>query len=218
MQVTRLSWFIALTILADFVSSSGSSFTHSTVSWAEKFVSENNLYALVPNEFMTDSFNLVGLPDVPHQQAALELIVGSAKNEICSNEVESSGRALFGLIHARYICSTPGLTAMCMKYEAGDFGRCPRILCSGQLLLPCGMSDVLGAGTVKGWCPRCCDLYELGKHYDGAHWGTSFCHLYQLCKGKEARLDTTETSKARAAKYMPKLFGFRCLTANPAWS
>jgi len=69
MQSTIVWWFITLPILADIASSSSPLLTHSTLSWAEKFVSENNLYALVPNEFMTDSFNLVGLPDVPHQQA-----------------------------------------------------------------------------------------------------------------------------------------------------
>jgi casein kinase II subunit beta len=216
MQSTIVWWFITLPILADIASSSSPLLTHSTLSWAEKFVSENNLYALVPNEFMTDSFNLVGLPDVPHQQAALELIVGSAQDDSFSEEVECSAQALFGLIHARYICSTPGLAAMCMKHDAGDFGRCPRVLCSGQSLFPCGMSDALGAGTVKGWCPRCCDLYELGKDYDGAHWGTSFCHLYRFCKGKEAQLDMADVGKNIAAKYVPRLFGFKCLTASPS--
>jgi casein kinase II subunit beta len=216
MQFQRVFWLVMVFLLARFGSTGSPPSTRSAASWAERFVAENNLYMLVPNEFMTDSFNLVGLPDVPHQQAALELIVGSARNDSSATAVDASAEALFGLIHARYICSPQGLAAMRVKHDAGDFGRCPRVLCCGEPLLPCGISDALGAGTVKGWCPRCCDLYDVGKHYDGAHWGTSFCHLYLLCKGKQPRLDSAVPRETRAAKFTPRLFGFRILVDSAA--
>lgn len=41
------------------------------------------------------------------------------------------------------------------KYKKGDFGKCPRVLCKSQHLLPMGLSDIPKHRPVKLYCPRC---------------------------------------------------------------
>ncbi|GAA5831707.1 hypothetical protein JCM3766R1_004985 [Sporobolomyces carnicolor] len=67
------------------------------------------------------------------------------------------------------------------KYKKGDFGRCPRVLCYGQSLLPLGLSDIPYQKAVKLYCPRCEDLYspKSSRHgsIDGAYFGSTFAHM-----------------------------------------
>lgn len=70
---------------------------------------------------------------------------------------------------------------MLEKYKHADFGRCPRVLCYQQPLLPVGLSDLPFRSPVKLYCPRCEDLYspKSSRHgsIDGAFFGTSFPHM-----------------------------------------
>ena len=70
------------------------------------------------------------------------------------------------------------------KYKRADFGRCPRVLCSLQPLLPVGLTDVPYEKSVKLYCGRCEDLYspKSSRHgaIDGAYFGTTFPHLLFL--------------------------------------
>ena len=54
------------------------------------------------------------------------------------------------------------------KYKRGDFGRCPRVLCNGQPVLPVGLSDIAKVKTVKVYCPKCEDVYhpKSSRHVD----------------------------------------------------
>jgi len=51
------------------------------------------------------------------------------------------------------------------KYKNVDFGRCPRVNCSGQPCLPVGQSDVPRSSMVKIYCPRCEDIYTPRSKY-----------------------------------------------------
>lgn len=126
--------------------------------------------------------------------------------------VESAAEMLYGLIHARYVnsccknrvsfvkkgiltmlvtfsfCSyiltNRGMHAMYEKYRTAAFGRCPRVFCQGQPVLPVGLSDLPRNYTVNVFCPRCHGLFfpksTRQANIDGAYFGTTFPHLYLL--------------------------------------
>lgn len=97
------------------------------------------------------------------------------------DQIEASARHLYGLIHARFIITSRGLTKMVDKYKKYDFGRCPRVLCYGQPLLPVGLSDIPYQKAVKLYCQRCEDIYspKSTRHgqIDGAYFGSTFPHM-----------------------------------------
>jgi casein kinase II subunit beta len=51
------------------------------------------------------------------------------------------------------------MTPQVEKFKVIDFGRCPRVFCQGQPVLPVGQSDIPQKHTVKLFCPRCNDIY-----------------------------------------------------------
>lgn len=73
------------------------------------------------------------------------------------------------------------LTLQLEKYRKADFGRCPRVYCYSQPLLPVGLSDIPYQKAVKLYCPRCEDIYspKSNRHgsIDGAYFGTTFPHM-----------------------------------------
>lgn len=73
------------------------------------------------------------------------------------------------------------LHAQLEKFKRADFGRCPRVLCYQQPLLPLGPSDFPFQSPVRLYCPRCEDLYrpKSSRHgaIDGAFFGSSFPHM-----------------------------------------
>ena len=118
--------------------------------------------------------------------------------------LDVQARLLYGLIHARWIVTARGLAKMVRlirftykiplhtnpiiqleKYKRVDFGRCPRVLCQSQPLLPVGLTDVAYEKSVKLYCGRCEDIYspKSSRHgsIDGAYFGTSFPHLLFMC-------------------------------------
>ncbi|ETI21985.1 hypothetical protein G647_06055 [Cladophialophora carrionii CBS 160.54] len=96
--------------------------------------------------------------------------------------IESSAELLYGLIHARYITSRPGINQMMEKYELSHFGYCPRVYCGGAKVLPVGLTDTPGQQTVKLFCPSCLDVYtppnSRFQAVDGAFFGTTFPCLF----------------------------------------
>ncbi|KAK8688023.1 hypothetical protein V6N13_086812 [Hibiscus sabdariffa] len=107
----------------------------------------NEFFCEVDEDYIQDDFNLCGLSSqVPYYDYALDLIldVESSHGDMFTEEqnelVESAAEMLYGLIHVRYILTSKGMSAMLEKFKNYDFGRCPRVYCSGQHCLPVGTS------------------------------------------------------------------------------
>ncbi|KAI5602125.1 hypothetical protein POPTR_001G149600v4 [Populus trichocarpa] len=179
-------------------------------SWISWFCSlrGNEFFCEVDDDYIQDDFNLCGLSSqVPYYDYALDLILDIESSHEEQNElVESAAEMLYGLIHARYILTSKGMTAMLEKYKNYDFGRCPRVCCCGQPCLPVGQSDIPRSSTVKICCPRCDDIYYPRSKYqgniDGAYFGTTFPHLFLMTHGHLKPQKVVQT-------YVPRVFGFK---------
>jgi len=171
----------------DISTGSDSDYSSSWISW---FLSSkgNEYFCEVEEDFILDRFNLTGLNnEVTNYAQALDLITDNLDDEIqdeLRGSLDVQARLLYGLIHARWIVTARGLQKMLEKYKRADFGRCPRVLCQSQPLLPVGTTDVPYEKSVKLYCGRCEDLYspKSSRHgsIDGAYFGTTFPHLLFL--------------------------------------
>eukprot|EP00878_Enallax_costatus_P002257 GHUV01002430.1.p1 GENE.GHUV01002430.1~~GHUV01002430.1.p1 ORF type:complete len:323 (+),score=105.36 GHUV01002430.1:419-1387(+) len=173
----------------------------------------NEFFCEVDEDYIEDDFNLSGLSSqVPYYEYALDMILDNEPpadvmlTDQQHEMLENAAEMLYGLIHARYVVTARGLTAMLEKFKNCDFGRCPRVLCDGQPCLPVGTSDLPGASTVKIFCPKCEDIYYPRIDYqcsiDGAYFGTTFPHLMLMTYPMYRPSKSTE-------KYVPRVFGFK---------
>ena len=112
----------------------------------------NEFFAEVEEDFIQDDFNLTGLSaQVPHYEFALDTILDvespatAGFSEEQQESIESAAELLYGLIHARFIITPRGMSAMLDKYKNTHFGRCPRAFCQGQPVLPVGQARLLPA-------------------------------------------------------------------------
>ncbi|KZV73135.1 hypothetical protein PENSPDRAFT_733122 [Peniophora sp. CONT] len=175
-------------VVDDISTGSDSDYTNSWISW---FLSSkgNEYFCEVEEDFILDRFNLTGLnSEVQNYSQALDLITDNLDDDFqdeMRGTLDIQARLLYGLIHSRWIITARGLNKMVEKYKKADFGRCPRVLCQQQPLLPVGLTDVPYEKSVKLYCARCEDLYspKSSRHgsIDGAYFGTSFPHLLFLC-------------------------------------
>ncbi|KAJ7619065.1 casein kinase II, regulatory subunit [Mycena polygramma] len=171
----------------DISTGSDSDYSRSWISW---FLSSkgNEYFCEVDEDFILDRFNLTGLNnEVANYAQALDLITDQLDDEVqdeLRGSLDVQARLLYGLIHARWIVTARGLAKMVEKYRRGDFGRCPRVMCQAQSLLPVGLIDIPYEKSVKLYCGRCEDLYspKSSRHgsIDGAYFGTTFPHLLFL--------------------------------------
>lgn len=171
----------------------------------------NEFFCEVDESFARDGFNLTGLQTlVPYYDYALDMILDAESNEVLSDDiqemVENDAEHLYGLIHARFILTGRGLQCMNEKYRQAVFGRCPRVLCKGQSVLPVGISDLPNEESVKLYCPRCEEVYAAKAsrhgHIDGAYFGTTFAHLFFLTYPELKPTQDVE-------RYVPRVFGFK---------
>lgn len=202
----------------DDPSAAASNDTHSC--WIQWFVAlqGNNFFCEVDIDYIQDQFNLVGLSSsVPYYSFCINILLDE---EIPSSKmtaeqleiIETAAEVLYGLIHARYICSPQGLNKMKVMFDAAEFGRCPRVYCQGQPVLPVGRSDAQRNYCAKVCCPNCKDIYNSKCSLDGAFFGTSFPHLFQLTFN-DFILRTTK----RKEKYVPRIFGFKIHKSSKYW-
>ena len=130
--------------------------------------------------------------------------------------VENAAEMLYGLIHARYLLTSRGMYAMREKFAAVDFGRCHRVYCEGQPVLPIGQSDVLRHTTVNIFCPKCKEIYfpKSSRHgnIDGAYFGTTFPHLF-LMTFPQLAVDSVPNSH-----FVPKIYGFKIHSSSPYYN
>lgn len=180
----------------------------------------NHFFCEVDEDYIQDDFNLTGLAlMVPYYDHAIDMILDyeTGKEDVLTDEqqqlVESAAEVLYGLIHARFITTARGLKYMEEKYKNAVFGRCPRVYCDGQAVLPVGQSDVVRQSTVKVFCPKCNELYwprsSRTKGMDGAFWGTTFPHLLLMSIHEHYPAANLGTER-----YVPRIFGFRIRRAQ----
>lgn len=193
----------------DFASETDSDYTSY---WRDWFISSrgNEYFCEIDEDYLTDRFNLTGLnTEVQYYQYALDLVTDVFDMEVddeMREHIEKSARHLYGLVHARYIVTTRGLAKMLDKYKQGVFGKCPRVICDSQHLLPMGLHDVANTSNVKLYCAKCEDIYnpKSSRHnsIDGAYFGTSFHNI--LFQVYPAMLP-----QKTQARYVPRIYGFR---------
>ncbi|KAI9916893.1 hypothetical protein PsorP6_017807 [Peronosclerospora sorghi] len=184
-------------------------------SWIAWFCSlrENSFLCEVDEDYIEDDFNLTGLSSiVPYYDYALDIILDidtpneSNLTQIQQEMVESAAEMLYGLIHARYILTTKGMAAMLEKYQNVDFGRCHRVYCQGQPVLPVGQSDVPRHTTVNVFCPKCRDIFfprsQRAGQIDGAYFGATFPHMFLMTHSHLVVPPPTQT-------YVPRVFGYK---------
>ena len=184
----------------------------SGTSWIDWFTSQkgNEFFCCIDEDYILDRFNLAGLNlEVSHFQYALDLITDQLEHDLDPltwEAVDRSAKHLYGLIHARWVITNKGLSLMADKMKKGEFGKCPRVLCEEQAVLPVGLVDIPGLKGVKLYCPRCEDIYippskkQLG--IDGAYFTSSLPHLVLQMYPNLIPSKSTQ-------RYVPKIFGFK---------
>ncbi|CAM9312559.1 unnamed protein product, partial [Phaeothamnion confervicola] len=189
---------------------------HAT-SWLQRFCSApgNEFYAEVPVSFIQDGFNTINLvrtgSTIPYHKSAMNLLLGNAPPHGVGDEreahIQASAASLYGLIHARYLLTPAGMETLRHKLLDADFGRCPRVACGGQPVLPVGASDRPRESSVSVFCPLCFEIYHPSAYFrahDGAHWGTTASHLLLLSHPALVPL-----GGSRGSACTPQVFGFR---------
>ncbi|XP_017061769.1 suppressor-of-stellate-like protein [Drosophila ficusphila] len=177
-------------------------------SWIGWFVGlqGNEFLCRVPADYVEDKFNLLGLEGlVENFPMAHELVLEPEFRHWDSGVDTTDAERLYGLIHARYILTQRGVEDMCLKYERGDFGSCPRFYCREQRVLPIGLSDQCGQAHVKVYCPQCTDVFQPRSRcalLDGAMFGTGFPHMFFM-QLPDLRPDPPKE------KYVARLYGFQ---------
>lgn len=192
----------------------------------------HDYFVQVAQDFIEDDFNLTGLSQqVPYYREALYTILdyqvetaedhNNDESRSKRNPTELPNKALlahsaellYGLIHARYIVSKQGLTAMASKFERNDFGSCPRYFCDGMHLIPVGSTDVPGQETVRLFCPCCNDIYIPSSsrylNIDGAFFGTTFPGLLVKMFPEIENQCRIRINKFSQNDFGLKLFGFK---------
>lgn len=94
---------------------------------------------------------------------------------------------LYGLVHAHYILTTPGLMKMAVKFHQFAFGHCPRAGCHRAPVLLIGVDTAknINAKAMK-FCPLCHDLYVIDDvdskdvMLKGVFFGDTFPSLFMV--------------------------------------
>ena len=157
--------------------------------WKKYWLSmpQNSWLCEIPDDYINDNFNLYDLDNkygFEYFGACRDVITGAKRldrfnpkiaEKLFSEELEKA----YGLIHARYIMSPDGIRQMEEKYKNKEFGTCPRFKCNKEPLLPYGKTSSLHTSRVKGFCPKCRQVYYPRPiiELDGAYFGPNAAHM-----------------------------------------
>lgn len=180
-------------------------------SWSTWFcdLKGNDILVHINEEFINDDFNLTGLNQIIPKYKDVLSMIRDTDTDLDSEDYQELNKyatSLYYLIHQRYIISKKGLADMADRFNAGDFGKCPRFLCNQSNLLPIGLHESLGKSSVKLFCPKCQEVYYPSSKYakiDGAAFGPSFPSLL-LLSVQNLKLNT-----GPLLKYVPRIFGIK---------
>eukprot|EP00658_Telonema_sp_P-2_P078178 TRINITY_DN725_c0_g1_i8.p1 TRINITY_DN725_c0_g1~~TRINITY_DN725_c0_g1_i8.p1 ORF type:complete len:235 (-),score=68.28 TRINITY_DN725_c0_g1_i8:270-932(-) len=181
----------------------------------------NHLLIRVDEDYIEDSFNLYGLNKViPNFRDTLRLLLTTAEDaEICLEEDwigpgYQSLLDLYGLIHARYILTTPGMNKIRRKLVNGVFGTSPNH--PDEKVLPIGLGDCLNAGPPMGYNIARGEVVPMmcwGDKLDGAYFGTTAAHLFMMLNpalhGPQGWPLKGVLHGQEQTEYQPRIFGFK---------
>lgn len=177
--------------------------------WKNDFLRKFPWLLNIPDEYIDDKFNVYGLnKEFSFFDLCCEIIRGKG-NLSCVPPadikiIRAQLPQVYGMIHARFILSPGGLTALNDKYKRSQYGTCPRLNCHNEQLLPIGLSSQMEISLVYAFCPCCREIfYPRPKiDLDGAFFGPNAAHIF---------IDEMEI-KSNQEKYQPyphNAFGFR---------
>ena len=192
---------------------------NTTSGWVIRFRKRhgNEWLEEIDRDFLRDYTNLTGLDEeICYLSHGLHIILsdglyldsnGNSKIRTKNEDKHlEAAEMLYSLVHARYMLTSKGLEKLFKKYKEGFYGSCPRYYCEKTTVLPIGMSNKLGQGNVKTYCPSCEDIYHTelpgNEPADGASFGTSLPQMFFMAY---PALHSSPT----IGHYVPKLFGFK---------
>lgn len=187
-------------------------------SWTTKLskLPGNNIFCEIPISFISDPLIMQWIQeydDKIHFKHALNLLITSdSTNHEVNKDINDMAMRLYTLLHSKYVLSINGLNEIKTKHLNGVYGKCPRVLCNENYLLPIGLHDTPNTSFLKCFCSKCRDIYHPDSNYitatnvDGAAFGTTLPHLLlntlpQLSPQRNSQI------------FVPKIFGFR-ISAN----
>jgi casein kinase II subunit beta len=173
----------------------------------------------IDDYFLQSSVSYYGLNVyVPHCSRITQIIKGRVPDltDATKDQIEklaSSCKRLYGLLHQRFIITEDGIRKLMVKYTHGVYGKCPRIACRGQHLIPMGTSIELDQDIVKTWCPRCHDMYNCASDLDGAYFGPDLPIMFHKIaniplrfKGQSKLLCKYETDEETVPEIAQRLY------------
>lgn len=99
----------------------------------------------------------------------------------------------------------PPPTPQKQKFEAREFGTCPRVYCNFQSLLPVGESDKAHVSAMRLFCPCCKEVYHCkladDNNIDGAFFGRTFPHIFLM--------QFPDFIVKKKNEYKPTIYGFQ---------
>lgn len=180
----------------------------------------NQLLVRVDEDYIEDSFNLYGLNKIiPNFRDTVRLLLTTAEDaEICLEDDwigpgYQTVLDLYGLIHARYLLTSPGMNKMRRKLQNGVYGVSPYH--PMERILPIGLSDILRSGPPMGYNIDRGEVVPMpawGDRLDGAYFGTSSVSLFLMLNsglhGPQG-WPLRGVIQPQQVEFQPRIFGFK---------